>query len=154
MNKSIVRTLIIALALQGLFLFSPSAVHAQEECPAPLAVEIDVKPVGDANKINLSSRGLIPVAVLSTETFDTSLFTPEMAHLSDARTAMGCMGAEAVRWTYTDVNGDGRLDLVFFFRVQDLNLSSSTTAVTLMAHGDYGSTTLHIEGTDTVIVKS
>jgi hypothetical protein len=154
MNKLIVKTMMIVLALQGLFLVSPSAVQAHEECPAPLTVEIDVKPVGDVNKINLSSRGVIPVAVLSTETFDARLFTPEMAHLSDARTAMGCTGAEAVRWTYADVNGDGRLDLVFFFRVQELDLSSSTTAVTLMAHGAYDSTTLHIEGTDTVIVKS
>ena len=154
MNKLIVRTLIIALALQGLLLVTPSAVHAHEECPTPLMVEIDVKPVDDANKINLASRGLIPVAVVTTGTFDASLFTPEMAHLSDASTAMGCTGAEAVRWTYTDVNGDGRLDLVFFFRVQELDLSSSTTAVTLMAHGAYDSTTLHIEGTDTVIVKS
>ena len=154
MNKLLVKTMIIVLALQGLFLVSPSAVHAQEECPAPLMVEIDVKPVDDANKINLSARGLLPVAVLTTETFDASLFTPEMAHLSDASTAMGCTGAEAVRWAYTDVNGDGRLDLVFFFRVQDLDLSSSTTAVTLMAHGAYDSATLHIEGTDTVIIKS
>jgi hypothetical protein len=154
MNKLIVKTLIAILALQGLFLPAPSAVHAQEECPTPVTVEIDVKPVDDANKINLSSRGLVPVAVLSTDTFDASLFMPEMAHLSDANTAMGCAGAEAVRWTYTDVNGDGRLDLVFFFRVQELNLTSSSTAVTLMAHGSYDSTTIHIEGTDPVIVKS
>ena len=154
MNRLLVKTLIVILALQGLLLAAPSAVHAHEECPTPVTVAIDVKPVDDANKINLSARGLLPVAVLSTDTFDASLFTPEMAHLSDASTAMGCTGAEAVRWTYTDVNGDGRLDLVFFFRVQELNLTSSTTAVVLMAHGTYGSTTIHIEGTDWVTVKS
>jgi hypothetical protein len=67
---------------------------------------------------------------------------------------MGCSGAQAVRWTYTDVNGDDRLDILFFFRVQELNLTSSTMAVTLMAHGAYDSLPTHVEGTDTVIVKS
>ena len=154
MNKLIAKTLITVLAWQGFLPASPVAVHAQEQCPAPVTVEIDVKPPDGANKINLSSRGLLPVAVLTTETFDASLFTPEMAHLSDARTAMGCSGAQAVRWTYTDVNGDDRLDILFFFRVQELNLTSSTMAVTLMAHGAYDSLPTHVEGTDTVIVKS
>jgi hypothetical protein len=73
--------------------------------------------------------------------------------LSDAAAPMGCAGAAAVRWNYTDVNGDGLVDLVFFFPIQDINLTLSTTAVILMAHGTYGSTIIHIEGTDSVLVK-
>jgi hypothetical protein len=118
-------------------------------------VSIDVKPADYPNKINLSAKGLLPVAVLTTEGFDASQFTPEMAHLSDADIAMtmGCVGAAAVRWNYSDVNGDGQLDLVFFFKIQDLNLTSGSTAATLMAHGSYSSTVIHIEGTDSVLVK-
>ncbi len=63
-----------------------------------------------------------------------------------------CSGAMAVRWALEDVNGDGRLDLVFFFNTQDLNLTTSSTAATLMAHGTYGSTVQHIQGTDSVHV--
>jgi hypothetical protein len=153
MKKSILKSLIVVLALQ-IFFASPSVVQAQEEtCPPPTAVLIDVKPGSDTNKINLSSHGLLPVAVLSTSDFDARLFTPEMAHLSDAAAPMGCAGAEAVRWTYTDVNGDGLTDLLFLFRVQDINLSSTTTAVMLMAHGTYASTVIHIQGTDSVFVQ-
>ena len=156
MKKLILRPLVIILVLQALYLVSPSTVYAQEEtCPPPTPVSIDIKPADYPNKINLAANGLLPVAVLTTQDFDASLFTPEMAHLSDAAIAMtmGCVGAVAVRWNYADANGDGQLDLVFFFRIQDLNLISSSTAATLMAHGPYGSTVIHIEGTDSVLVK-
>lgn len=154
MKRLLQKTMLTLLVLPALYLASPSAAWAGEmTCPIPIQVNIDVKPADSVNKINLSARGLLPVAVLSTDIFDASRFSPEMAHLSDAGTAMGCEGAEAVRWAYSDVNGDGRVDLVFFFRVQDLNVTSSSTAVTLMAHGTYDSTTLHITGTDSVVVK-
>lgn len=154
MKNLILKSLITVLMLHGLFFASPTAVHAQEEtCPPPTPVVIDVKPGSDTNKINLSSNGLLPVAVLSTSDFDATLFMPEMAHLSDAAVPMGCAGAAAVRWAYTDVNGDGLIDLVFFFRIQDIDLTMSTTAVMLMAHGTYNGATIHIEGTDSVLVK-
>ncbi len=156
MKKLILRTLVAVLALPIWFLTNTTAVRADEmTCPEPRPVTIDIKPDDASNKINLSARGLLPVAVLTTPEFNASQFTPEMAHLSDAATAMttGCAGAEAVRWNYTDVNNDGQLDLVFFFRIQDLNLTASSTAATLMAHGSYASTVVHIMGTDSVLVK-
>lgn len=152
--KQLSRILIIVLVLQVSFLVNPSSARAEEmTCPPPVPVVIDIKPGDGVNKINLSSRGLLPVAVLSTESFDASQFTPEMAHLSDASSGMGCEGAEAVRWRYEDVNGDGLVDLIFFFRVQDLNLTSASTAVTLMAHGSYQGSMIHIMGTESVLIK-
>ena len=154
MKKLILKSLITVLTLQALFFTVPSAVYALEEtCPPPTTVVIDVKPGSDTNKIYFSSKGLLPVAVLSTADFEAILFTLEMAHLSDAAVPLGCAGAAAVRWTYMDVNGDGLIDVLFFFRIQDINLTSSTTAIMLMAHGTYGSTVIHIEGTDSVLVK-
>jgi len=156
MKNLILRTLATVLVLQALFFTSPSNVHAQDEtCLPPIPVDIDIKPADALNKINLSAKGLLPVAVLTTQGFDASQFTPEMAHLSDADLAMttSCVGAEAVRWNYSDVNRDGELDLVFFFQTQDLNLIPGSTAATLMAHGVYNSTVTHIEGTDPVLIK-
>ena len=154
MKKLILRTLITILAIQTLFFASSLNVHAQEEtCPPPTPVNIDIKPADAVNKIKLSAKGLLPVAVLTTQDFDASNFTPEMAHLSDALIAISCAGAAAVRWNYSDVNRDGQLDLVFFFRTQDLNLTPSSTAATLMAHGTYNSIATHIVGTDSVLVK-
>jgi hypothetical protein len=142
------------LVLQALFLASAPAAQAEEmTCPTPLPVVIDVKPADAVNKIKLPSFGILPVAVLSTQEFDARQFMPMMAHLQDATAPMDCSGAEAVRWSYSDVNRDGRVDLVFFFRVQDLTLTASTTEVMLMAHGLYGGEEVHIMGTDQVIVK-
>jgi len=156
MREMLSRILIIALVLGGFSFASWSPARADEmTCPEPTPVSVDIKPGSYPNKINLSSQGLVPVAVLTTQDFDASQFAPEMAHLNDAKTDMsqGCTGAAAVRWNLSDVNGDGNLDLVFFFRTQDLNFTVSTTAATLMAHGSYGGTPVHIMGTDTVVVK-
>lgn len=156
MKRSILKTLAAILAVQSLYFVGASTVFAQEmTCPEHTPVTVDIKPGDYLNKINLSSKGVVAVAVLSTEDFDASLFTPEEAHLSDASIAMteGCGGATAIRSTYEDVNRDGQLDLIFFFKTRELNLTSSSTAATLMAHGTYDSTALHIMGTDLVVVK-
>ena len=156
MQKLIVRTVVTVLTIQLLFLVNPSSAYAQEEDCHPTAVSIDVRPGDAANRINLSAKGLLPVAVLTTEGFDASLFAPEMAHLSDASLERHCAGAAAARWNHDDVNDDGRLDLVFFFPIKELNLTLSSTEVRLMAHGPYDSNVsdiMHIEGTDSIVVK-
>ena len=148
---------VFALLLTILAFPAWSPARADEmTCPEHTPVSIDIKPGGYPNTIKLSSLGLVPVAVLSTPGFDASQFTPEMAHLGDAANPMsdGCTDAIAVRWTRDDVNLDGLPDLVFFFNTQDLDLTTSSTSATLMAHGVYGDLgTLHIMGTDSVKVK-
>ena len=155
MKSLLFRVPAMVLCLGALFFPAWSPIHAAEmTCPEHTLVTIDIKPGSYPNSINLGSRGVVPVAVLTTAAFDASQFTPEMAHLSDATTAMttNCTGAMAVRWARDDVNNDGRLDLVFFFNTQNIDLTSNSTAATLMAHGTYGATMTirHIMGTDTV----
>ena len=155
MKKRMLSTLIAIVIVQVLFLGSPSAARADEMvCPPPTPVTIDIKPGNSQNRVKLSSHGVLAVAVLTTDNFDASQFTPEMAHLNDANTdmAQACAGASAQHWSLDDENGDGRLDLVFFFNIQDLNLTLNSTAATLMAHGLTGGTEIHIEGTDSVQV--
>ena len=155
MNKLLPRILTAVLALPILFLGTPSVARADDmTCPPPTPVAVDIKPGNSQNRIKLSSSGVLAVAVLTTSDFDATVFTPEMAHLNDAGVAMtaGCTGAAAVRWSLDDENGDGRLDLVFFFKIQDLTLTVNSTAATLMAHGSYSGTETHIVGTDSVQV--
>ncbi len=155
MRNWLLRTFTAVLVLSVFAFARPSVVHAADmTCPTPVPVTIDIKPGNSKNIVKLSSHGTLAVAVLTTDTFDATQFTPEMAHLNDANTPMAdaCMGASAVRWVLDDENGDGRLDLVFFFNIQDLNFTLSTTSATLMAHGSYSGTTIHIEGTDMVHV--
>lgn len=154
MRTMSLRMLVITL-LVGVMTFPTwSLASAKKSTCNPIPVTIDIKPGSYPNVINLSSMGVLPVAVLTTPDFDASQFTPEMAHLSDATTAMttSCAGAMAIRWAWEDVNGDGQPDLVFFFNTQDLDLTTSSTAATLMAHGTYGGTVTHIMGTDSVQV--
>lgn len=154
MQKKTLQVLVLALLLGALIFPARLAVRAEDTCPPPTPVTIDIKPGSSRNPINLTAQGTVPVAVITTADFDASLFTPEMAHLADANTAMDnvCSGAVATRWVRLDVNADGRADLVFYFQTQDLNFTTATTAATFMAHGMYGSTTVHIMGTDSVTV--
>ena len=150
------RNICLALLITAFSSLAWAPAYAEDmSCPDHTPVVIDIKPGGYPNSINLSSNGLVPVAVITTADFDATLFNPEMAHLSDANTPMtdGCSGAMPVRWALDDVNRDGKKDIVFFFQTQELNLTASSTAATLMAHGSYGGATLHIMGTDTVNVK-
>jgi len=99
---------------------------------------IDIKPGSDPNSINLKSKGVVPVAVLTTDDFDASTIDPDTLVFA---------GASPVRWTLEDVDDDGDLDLLVHFKTQDLNLDEDSTEATLTGETDIGQT---IEGTDTV----
>ena len=60
-------------------------------------VDIDIKPGSDPNSINLKSKGVVPVAVLTTPDFDAATVDPATVEFA---------GASPVRWTMEDVDGD------------------------------------------------
>jgi hypothetical protein len=85
-------------------------------------VIIDIKPNSSPNTINLKSRGVVPVAVLTTSNFNVDtldLGTVEFA------------GAKPVRTTLVDVNEDGDMDMLFHFKTQHLNLNEKSTKAEL-----------------------
>ena len=110
---------------------------------------VDIKPGSDPNSINLKSRGVVPVAILTTEDFDAADIDSETVTLA---------GVAPARWEMLDVPeiwdtvlmtyaGDGDPDLVFYFSTQDLAtvLGSSSTMTTLEGETFDGG---HIKGTD------
>jgi hypothetical protein len=101
-------------------------------------IGIDIKPGGNPNNINLKSKGLAPVAVMTTDEFDASTINPETVLFA---------AVAAVRWTEEDVDFDGDLDLLFHFKTQELNLNKDSTEATLTGITYDGQA---IEGTDTV----
>ena len=100
---------------------------------------IDIKPGSDPNSINLKSKGVVPVAVLTTDDFDASSVDPETVSFA---------GASPVRWTIEDVCPyDGRDDLLFHFKTEELDLDENSTEAFLMGYTFGGE---FIWGTDTV----
>jgi hypothetical protein len=96
--------------------------------PAPsvssaLSIDIGIKPFGEPNSINLFSEGVIPVAILRSETFDAQsidgdslAFGPggvPLAHRQDPH--------------WEDVNGDGLTDLVAHFPTQETGIPAGAT---------------------------
>jgi len=107
--------------------------------PSMLEIDIDIKPCSDPNSINLKSKGLVPVAVLSTYDFDATNVDPVTVEFA---------GAAPLRWAVEDVCPyDGKDDLLFHFKTQGLNLNEDSTEATLAGATCGGQP---IQGTDTV----
>ena len=109
--------------------------------PGALTVALDVKPGGSANAVNPKSKGVIPVAILSTNSFDAS--TIDQASL---RFGLGQALAEG-SGHLEDVNGDGQLDLVLHFRTQDSGIQCGDTSVSITGQTLDG---IPIQGSDSI----
>jgi len=79
-----------------------------------LEVDIDIKPGSFPNSINLTSVGVIPVAILTTDTFDATTVDPSSVRFGPDLAYMVHRKAHE-----EDVDEDGDLDLVFHFYIQD-----------------------------------
>jgi hypothetical protein len=97
--------------------------------PDAIRVGIDIKPGESPNTINLKSHGTLPVAILSTASFDATTVRPETVLLAGAGPKLKPNGQPM--FSFEDVNGDGRLDLVIHFDVLALNLTSNDVEATL-----------------------
>jgi hypothetical protein len=99
--------------------------------PAPLNVSIDIKPGSEQNKINLCAHGLIPVAILSSQTIDAPAeVDPITVDLEGA--GVKTVGADDRPLTQTrDVNRDGLADLIVKIDPENLDLESGNTEAEL-----------------------
>jgi len=89
-------------------------------------VAIDIKPGSYPNSINPKSKGKIPVAILTTGTFDATTVDP-------ATVRFGATGTEAapVQSALEDVNGDGDTDMILHFNTQDTGIKCGDTSASL-----------------------
>ena len=91
-----------------------------------IEIDIDIKPGSFPNSINLRSRGVIPVAILTTPTFDATTVDPLSVHF-------GPHEAEETHGTghIEDVDADGDLDMVLHFLTAETGIQCGDTSATL-----------------------
>jgi hypothetical protein len=96
-------------------------------------VDIDIKPQSDSNSINLKSKGVIPVAILGSASFDVT-------DVDITSLAFGPLGAapahdltdpDVYAEHLQDVNGDTYTDLVSHYRTQATGITAGDTAAEL-----------------------
>jgi hypothetical protein len=101
--------------------------------PNPVVrVVIDIKPGSFPNIINLASAGAIPVAIVSTATFDATAVNPATVTLASAKVKL--IGkADKYACSAQDADGDGLLDLVCHVLTAQFMIEAGTGTVVLEA---------------------
>jgi hypothetical protein len=110
--------------------------------PSVTGVVIDIKPGSSSNNINPRSRGRIPVAILTTDSFDASTVEPTTVRF-------GATGSEAApaHWDLEDADGDGDADLILHFKTEATGITCGDTNALLTGQTVGG---IEIEGSDSV----
>jgi len=112
--------------------------------PKPvIEVNIDIKPGSDPNSINLSSNGVVPVAILGSADFDVTTVDPLSVELAGA--SVRIKGKSGNAGSYKDVNGDGYLDLVVQVYTTELVLGDGIADLTGLTYDG-----VPIHGTDSI----
>lgn len=104
--------------------------------------DIDIKPGSDPNSIRTSNKGVVPVAILTTESFDAT-----QVDVNTVRFGPG--GASEIHENahLSDVDNDGDIDMVLHFWTQDIGIAAGDTEATLTGETIGGDA---FEGTDTL----
>ncbi len=116
------------------------------ELRTTIFLNIDIKPGSDPNAINPRSKGVIPVAILTTEAFDALT-------VSVSTVQFGPTGASIAHRSghLEDVDNDGDLDLVLHFRTQESGIQCGDTDASLTGETFDGQA---IQGMDSIVTVS
>ncbi len=126
---------------------------------SPTAVTIDVKPGNTTNRIRTSGSEAIPVAVMTTATFDATTVDPSTVCFGDDPPAGGTTaynqppGVDADcneahrRGHVRDADGDGDLDMVLHFEMRQTGIDAGDNEASLTGRTTGGTS---FEGSDAI----
>jgi putative CocE/NonD family hydrolase len=99
----------------------------------PEEVDIDIQPWRDTNRIFLKGRGVVSVAILTTEDFDATEVDPETVRFGPglARPLFSRIIKRFPFLVLRDVDRDGDRDMVLMFRTQETGIQAGDTSATL-----------------------
>jgi hypothetical protein len=115
------------------------------------AAAIDIKPGSGVNPVNLKSKGVIPVAIITTPDFDAASVDVDSVCFGDAGdfSQHACDEAHG-QGHLEDVDGDADLDLVLHFRTQDTGIDAGDTEACLTASTIFGESIFDCDAITTV----
>lgn len=111
--------------------------------PPTVSVAIDIKPGSSSNNINLNSKGVIPVAMLTTGEFDAVTVDPTSVRFGPGE-AMERHATGHLR----DIDGDDDVDVMYHFRTQESGIQCGDASAGLTGTTLDG---VQIVGSDSVI---
>jgi hypothetical protein len=109
---------------------------------------LDVRPGTDVNTVNVDSPGVIPVAIVTTDTFDATTVDAGSVCFGDAEDPAQRDCTEAHGHGHVeDVNGDARPDLLLHFEVRETGIDRGDATACLTGKTFAG---VSVEGCDSV----
>ncbi len=112
-------------------------------------VGVDIKPGSWPNTINLGSNGVIPVAILTTESFDATSVDPSTVQLEGLGVAVRGK-SEKLLANEEDVDEDGDIDLVVKIETENLEPGAWQSGLVVLTGETYDGQA--IEGCDEIII--
>lgn len=82
-----------------------------------LGIDVDIKPGSDPSSLNWDGHGKVPIAILGSADFDVTTIDPMTVEMNGAGAALKGKKDPTAMASYSDVNGDGYIDLVV--QIQD-----------------------------------
>ncbi|MGF1740255.1 ThuA domain-containing protein [Vibrio profundum] len=117
-------------------------------CNQTLQVDIDIKPGSDPNCFNVNSHGVIPVAVLGSESFDVMNIDPDTLNFGGLEVRV--RGKKGPLCGVEESNNDGFMDLVCHFEDDADNWEPNNTDLATLSGTLYDGS--EFSGSDSICV--